>query len=546
MSRRRTPKSARSDTSDADVDGTELEKAKLLRQYRIMDADRQAYRIHAQQQIHKQQQEIEKLTAEQVELQHKLGAYKSLSRLKKDKKDAEGFKALQEQRDLLGEELEKETQHQRELQKEISSMEMKLKELRKENASKSGTQRSVQRRNQEAIYTLENKLQGGLTKFSEQLTKNSRLREELQTLHIERVRFQRLHDRLVQECKDVRKKISEAIHLSNAAHDARVEAQSKLAMMREKAGKELSQYNTEMRELERVISHECSLKDFITTKYSEKMDQEGTEPGLEEQHSKESSEESPDDLEAFFQKIQSVTGEDDPELMVSRFIQAEDHNFALFNFVNDQNNEIEVLREQISQIQEEMKHFQEKSLQQKEDHRSSLRDVDARQKVAELQTEDFENRATILSQTLEEVKKGVSSIASKVECDMEDSINDNNIMPYLSAVEQKTNQLLNIQAFLDNKEIGKAYNPSDLPKFLFGQDPEMLQENVNIQPAVQSGEYDADNLLVPDEEERPLSQGELRRRILEGVSQREHLGSKLATKSFKTSTRVLEETAIAM
>ncbi|XP_077458827.1 taste receptor type 1 member 3 isoform X2 [Stigmatopora argus] len=546
MSRRRIHRRALSDTSDGDVDVTELEKAKLLRQYRIMDADRQAYRILAQQQIRKQQQEIEKLTAEQKEMEHKLSAYNSLSRQKKDKTNAESLKVLQEQRERLDEELEKETQHQRELQKEISSMEIKLKGLRKGNSSTSDIQRSAHRRNQEAMCTFENKLQGGLTKFNEQLTKNSRLREDLQTLQIERVRFTRLHDRLLQECKDMRRKISEEIHLSNAAHDARVEAQSKLAMIREKAEKELFQYNTEMRELERVISHECSLKDFITAKYSEKMDQEGTESGLKEHRTKESSEESPDDLKVFFQQIQSVTGEEDPELMVSRFIQDEDRNFGLFNFVNEQNNEAELLREQISQIQEEMKHFQEKGLRQEEDHRCSMRDVGERRKEAELQREDFENRAAILSETLEEVKKGVSSLVSRVECEMEDAINDNNIMQHLSAVEQKTNQLLNIQTFLDNKEIGKECNSADLPKFLFGQDPEMLQENVDLQPAIHSGEFDVDNLLVADEEERPLSQGELRKRILEGVMQRESLGSKLATKSFRASTRILEEMPMAM
>lgn len=35
-----------------------------------------------------------------------------------------------------------------------------------------------------------------LTRFNEQLTKNSHLREELQTLQIERVRFQQLHNSL--------------------------------------------------------------------------------------------------------------------------------------------------------------------------------------------------------------------------------------------------------------------------------------------------------------------------------------------------------------
>ncbi|XP_019748066.1 coiled-coil domain-containing protein 114 [Hippocampus comes] len=549
MSRGRATRSGRSDSSDVDADGTELEKSKLLRHYRILDADRQAYSIQARQQMRKQQQEIEKLTAEQEELRHKLGAYKSLSRQKKDKRDAESLQVLLEQRDLLEGELEKEMQHQKELQKEISNMEFKLKELRKGNANTSDTQRSAHRRNQEAIRTMENKLQGALTRFNEQLTKNSHLREELQTLHIERVRFQRLQDRLIQELQDVRKKTGQAINLSTAAHDARVEAQSKLAMMREKAEKELAQYNTEMRELERVISHESGLRDFITTKYNEKMGQDVTEQvlGLQEQGTKDLSEESPDDLEAFFQRIQSVTGEADPELLVSSFIQGEDRNFALFNFVNEQNNEAEVLRDQISQIQREMEQFQMRGLRQEQDHHASLRDIDARQKDAESQTEDFENRAAVLSKVLEEVKTGVSCIVSKVECDMEDSISDTNIMPYLGLVEQKTNQLLTIQAFLDNKETGKDYHPSNpnLPKFLFGQNPKTLQENITIQPSVQSVDCDPDDLLVADEEERPLSQGELRRRILEGVTQRENSGLKLATKIFKTSPRIQEETVTA-
>lgn len=54
----------------------------------------------------------------------------------------------------------------------------------------------------------------------------------------------------------------------------RVEAQSKMTMMREKAVKDLAQYNAEMKELERVIAHECSLKEFMTTKCSERSGQD--------------------------------------------------------------------------------------------------------------------------------------------------------------------------------------------------------------------------------------------------------------------------------
>lgn len=55
---------------------------------------------------------------------------------------------------------------------------------------------------------------------------------------------------------------------------------------------------------------------------------------------------------------------------------------------------------------------------------------------------------------------GVNSIFSKMECDrsvIEDmlgsssGISENNIMSYLGLVEQKTNELLTIQAFLNSK-----------------------------------------------------------------------------------------------
>lgn len=63
-------------------------------------------------------------------------------------------------------------------------------------------------------------------------------------------------------------------NLTYKAFYFRVEAQSKMTMMREKAVKDLAQYNGEMKELERVITHECTLKEFMTTKCSERSGQD--------------------------------------------------------------------------------------------------------------------------------------------------------------------------------------------------------------------------------------------------------------------------------
>uniref|UniRef100_A0A8C4DVU3 Outer dynein arm docking complex subunit 1 n=1 Tax=Dicentrarchus labrax TaxID=13489 RepID=A0A8C4DVU3_DICLA len=504
MPRGRSATSARSDSSEMDADGTaESEIAKLQRQFRIMEGDRQAYNLQAREQIRKQQQEIEKLLKEQEELHRNLGACKSFTRQQQESGDTQSLCALLEQRDVLEEELGKEKQHQKEIEKEIANMELKLADLRKGDISTSDSQRSEVRRTQKTVRTLEYKLDRALTRFNEQLTKNGHLREELQTLHIERVRFQQLQNRLDKELHDV--------------HLREVEAHSKMTMMREKAVKDLAQYNAEMKELERVIAHECSLKEFMTTKCSERTGQDDASE-MKEQRRMDSGEESLDALEEVFERIRTVTGEDNLDMLVTRFIQVEDRNFALFNFVNEQNNEVEALREQISQIQAEIEQFRVAGLKQEQDHRSLLRDIDEQQKETESQAEDYEHQASIISKTLDEIKTGVNSIFSKMECDrsvIEDAlgsstgISDNNIMSYLGLVEQKTNEMLTIQAFLNSKDLEKDYNPKDLAKFLLGQNPELLQQNIDIQPAINSVDYDAEESPVTDEEERPLSQEEL-------------------------------------
>ncbi|XP_041639528.1 coiled-coil domain-containing protein 114 [Cheilinus undulatus] len=552
MPRGRSAASARSDASEMDIDGTvnaESEMAKLQRQFKIMEGDRQAYSLQAREQIRKQELEIEKLQKEQEELHRNLGACKSLSRKQQDSEDTHCIRALLEQKDMLEEELKREKQCQKEIDKEIATMESKMAELRKRKVNMSDAQRSEIQQSQKAIHSLEYKLDRALTRFNQQLTNNSHLREELQTLQIERARFQQLKKRFEKELYDICKKIGEIVTMSTAAYDARVEAQSKMTMMKEKAEKDLALYNAEMKELERVISHECSLKEFMTTKCSEKSGQDdGHETRhrqvseMKEQRRMDSREESLDTLEEVFEKIKTVTGEDNLDLLVSRFIQVEDRNFALFNFVNEQNNEAEALRDRISQIQSEIEQYGETSLQKEQEHRSQLRGLDEKQKEIEYQAEDYENRASSISKILDDIKTGVNSIFSKIECDrsvIEDKlgssagISENNIMSYLGLVEQKTNELLTIQAFLHSKDLEKNYNPKDLAKFLLGQNPDLLQQNINIQPAINSLDFDADDSPVTDEEERPLSQGELRRRIMKAVQHKGSSGRLAASKASK-------------
>lgn len=115
---------------------------------------------------------------------------------------------------------------------------------------------------------------------------------------------------------------------------------------------------------------------------------------------------------------------------------------------------------------------------------------------------------------------GISSILFKTQCDcsvLEDAlgssagITENNIMSYMSLVEQKTIELLAIRAYLDSKvtsqlvalllfhsfqlyislfcffffffqDVEKDYNPKELAKSLLGQYPKLLKQDIIIEP----------------------------------------------------------------
>lgn len=55
----------------------------------------------------------------------------------------------------------------------------------------------------------------------------------------------------------------------------RDEAQGKMMALKEKADKDLAQYNTELKELMRIIEHDRKLKDFMRIKSEERAEIEG-------------------------------------------------------------------------------------------------------------------------------------------------------------------------------------------------------------------------------------------------------------------------------
>ncbi|XP_072888109.1 coiled-coil domain-containing protein 114 isoform X1 [Hemitrygon akajei] len=528
--------SNRSNGSDGDMEVlAESELAKLQHQFRIMEGDRQAYTLESQELLRKQVAEIEKLKKDHEELMLNLGLLENKQYRQQDQEDVESIQNSLNNQEKLEEQIANEKQTIKGLEAEIKVLEQKIFDQKK-GLSKGINVKAMNEHLKKSIGIMENRLDRALRKFNTQLMKNGQLREQIDTLRVERTRFEQLHRKLEKDLLETRKEIGSVIDTSTAAYDARDEAQTKMLQLKEKGEKDLSLHAAEMKELQRVIDHDKKLKEFMGIKAQEHPSEHEALHGTYKQEQddparkrKDPKEETIEMYEAVFQQIRALTGEDNLDAMVTMFVEVEDRNFALFNYVNEQNSKIEKLQEEIAEIQLQTEAFKSQEMQLEEDCKCVLKKTETQQEEVSKQCELYESRLTAGKKILDQLKTGIESLFNQINCDRSildemlgssSGIQDNNVMQYLGLIEQRTNELLSIQSYLSSKDYDKPYDPRKTAMLLLGQSLEKPTQPVYIEPPT-TGNDDSDADSSVTDEERPLTQNELRQRIMKGVMKKE-------------------------
>jgi len=117
---------------------------------------------------------------------------------------------------------------------------------------------------------LEGRLYRANSKYNQQLTANSSLREEIETLRIKHRNFQNKDKKYQKVLKTKKEEINEVIEASQEAHEQREEAKHKTIMLRSRAEKDLQQYDTDIKEEERSAENDFQLKEFMEVKNQER------------------------------------------------------------------------------------------------------------------------------------------------------------------------------------------------------------------------------------------------------------------------------------
>lgn len=252
----------------------EIELQRLQRQYRIMEGDRKAYSEESRILIGKQRVTIDKLKKDNDYLQDEL---KLLEQRNEDRrKNGIQSKKAESMAEHAGNMLVIVLDT---LQRRIKQILGQITTL-DEETSKVTTQIDIQRaklggvnaakQNNDAIdkqvRVLENRLDKALVKFNKALAVNKRLRVVIDNLRRERLVFDNVYHKFERELMEQKKQMADIIETSNAAYEARDEAQTKIIALREKAEKEYQSYIQEIKELDRALEHDRKLKEFMATK----------------------------------------------------------------------------------------------------------------------------------------------------------------------------------------------------------------------------------------------------------------------------------------
>lgn len=447
----------------------QMELSHLQRQYRCLRNDRRMYTDETENTLRKQKITIETLVKEKKELEAMMHVASSRQNEKFDQRNVEKLVELLEREAQAQEELKKEKEAIAGVDEKVAVMREKINQQSKKMGGSKDVYQEKHVANMKLTRILENRLDEMTKKFSIALTGNLKLREHINHVEGQKARFLDLHKRLQAELIEGKKEIDRISEVATTHFTIRDEAQHRMASLRERADREMAVYNAEIKDVKRILEHDRKLRKFMTTKAEDRASiledelmvraikkYEAQLNGLQQETSK---------FEEIFDKIKEATGIEDTDTLVESFIENEDRNFALYNYVNNMNTEIENLKDDIRRLKDEIELIKKEGVDSDVHRKEILNELE--QKMVEVTDEltlvNKEYKAS--RRQLELLKPKVESVFNSIECDRSSiaellgigvSIDDNNIMQYLGIIEQKCNELLQNKALEKIKKLNES------------------------------------------------------------------------------------------
>ncbi|XP_032864062.2 LOW QUALITY PROTEIN: coiled-coil domain-containing protein 63 [Tyto alba] len=454
----------------------EAEIRRLQKQFRIAAEKRKSYGANMKRQMQAQEKEIELLTEEHKKESLTLSQLTSLRNAMLDDRICMEFQCLLQTKYQYDSLIRDRKALLADLDNQILVLEKKV--VRQNQIAAKVKQANSSKRLQKQVETLEVHLNNVTVHFNTILTRNNKLREEIENLRIQKAILDNFYLKLHKKLAQQRRRMNTAIEQSAQGYEQRMEALARISAMSERHSKDTVQYSVELQEREHLLAQEAKLKTFMLAKFtdhSELEEQAKKRKALKAaQRAKRSQGESFESREVAYKCLLELAEDGDIDRLVNGFTEREEKNFDSFSYAIKLNNEMEKIQWRIKDLQNEIMALTAGQEYAESSSLHILQELEEKLMKTTEEANEYEDRCKKSSKVLGQLKSDMEDLFRKINCDATEimkqlgenrRITDLNLMQFFGLVEKKTNELLVLESILrytsaDGSLLGKPFaNP---------------------------------------------------------------------------------------
>ncbi|CAH1982704.1 unnamed protein product [Acanthoscelides obtectus] len=438
----------------------EAELGRLARTYTILDRNRNQFGGPSGK-LAKTRRVLDIFRREQRNILTDLAVASADARKKEDERRSKMLAQLLEEYDTVDEEIKVQKAHLNEIDDQTKMVKKKVLDI----SSKQITDEQMHQRvikGEKTVHTLENKLEMQIKKFCAISARNVKLREEIQHLLIERTEFNKIWDKLINNLCIGKKFMLDLIEQATIAYDQREEWVSKLQFLRSKAHNDLLAHIQDMRVMQRKRDNDEKLQQFFAIKGQKRVMRDLEEKKIERRQ--QNREQLDEQLERYFsimEEIKTFTGTETIGEIAKQFLDQEEVNFGMFQYVNFLNKEMEEISDELGTLHNEIDEQKQLHMTREGQQGNRLEELNQEFETVEKKANDKTQELRNVEQKLTTIMTGIVYLFKMFRCKNDpliqllghnETINYSNMVLYLEILEKNIQEAL-VSVFYREKQL---------------------------------------------------------------------------------------------
>uniref|UniRef100_A0A8B9F3G0 ODAD1 central coiled coil region domain-containing protein n=1 Tax=Amazona collaria TaxID=241587 RepID=A0A8B9F3G0_9PSIT len=187
--------------------------------------------------------------------------------------------------------------------------------------------------------------------FNTILAKNNKLREEIESLQIQKAVLDNFYFKLHTKLEQEKRRMNTAVEQTTQAYEQWSEAQARIAAMSERHRKDTAQYHIEMQEQERIFAWETKLKAFMLARFTDRSELEEQAKKERAQRAKKSQGECFETREVAYKRLLELAEDGNVNQLLNSFIEKERKSFTCFFYASELNDDMQKMQRKIRELQ---------------------------------------------------------------------------------------------------------------------------------------------------------------------------------------------------